>query len=195
VTTVTIVGACRRASISIAAITLLGGCGFLFTKGPPSGYESMNYFNCSEGRVGPTLDLVWAGLNIAGAAVVNDNNNTNSTYSTSQVRAIGLTEGLIWGASGIVGYGKVSRCRDAKQELADRTGNKGVRRRSPSESGAVGAPSAFAAAGLVSPWTPVRARAAGVAAPSAFSWTGLHPLSADLATENLPSRDRTTRDR
>lgn len=98
------------------------GCGFALSRNPPDDHASLNYFSCSEGVVGPSLDFAWAGLNLLGAATVSSESSNSSTsgYSASQVRTIGLTEAVLWGASGFSGFKKVSKCRAAKQQLADR---------------------------------------------------------------------------
>src|SRR5436190_17333986 len=47
---------------------LLTGCGFVLTKGPPTGHEQMLAFSCTESNAGPILDIVWGSLNVLGAA-------------------------------------------------------------------------------------------------------------------------------
>jgi hypothetical protein len=154
----------------------------------------MNYFTCSEGKIGPTLDLIYSGLSLVSAAVVKPSDGLESGISASQYRTIWASEGIIWGASGIYGYSKVSKCRDAKQELADRTNNNGgVRRRAPSASSSEEFPLVIAPAGVARQTRIVSTNAARVA-PAGFSWTGLRPMTVDLATQDLPSRDRTPRD-
>lgn len=185
----TLLGEGIRTAAVAASILLLGGCGFIFTKGPPSGHETMNYFSCSEGRVGPTLDLVWAGLNLVGAAAANSDVYSSSEYSPGQIRAIGLTEGVIWGASGLFGYKKVSRCLDAKQQLADRQGT-GVRRRRSLQPAEEMPGTRFTSVGQpgVSPLQPIRV--AGPVAASSISWIGLTPMIEDLTKGQVRQNKR-----
>lgn len=172
-----------RVGVIAACCVQFTACGFLLTKGPPNDYESMNYFSCSEGKVGPTLDLIWAGLNFAGAAVASSDNSSSSSLSTSQIRTIGVTEGLLWGVSGIVGYGKVSRCREAKQDLADRQPS-GKRPRSSLDSKESTSPFSWATGGSVSSLRLITSPQAKTRnAPNAIQWTGLRPLSEDLTSQ------------
>ena len=180
-----------RIGVITACCVQVAACGFLFTKGPPNDYESMNYFTCSEGRVGPTLDLVWAGLNLAGAAVAKDDNANSSNLSASQIRTIGVTEALLWGVSGFVGYSKVSNCRDAKQELADRLPT-GKRPRSSLDFKESTSPFSWATRGnansslrLIAP-----AQTKTSNAPNSIQWIGLRPLSEDLASQGSPRREQ-----
>ena len=54
--------------LALALLPLfVSGCGFLISQGPPTGHEQMPAFSCTESTTGPTLDLVWAGLNVLGA--------------------------------------------------------------------------------------------------------------------------------
>ena len=179
-----------RIGVITACCVQVTACGFLFTKGPPDDYESMNYFSCSEGKVGPTLDLVWAGLNLAGAATASSDNSSSSSLTTSQIRTIGVTEALIWGASGLVGYGKVSRCRDAKQDLADRQPS-GKKPRSSLDSNGGASPFSWATGGSASSLRLITsAQAKTRNAPNAIQWTGLRPLSEDLANQGSARREK-----
>jgi len=106
---------CFRA-LPILVLPSLAGCGFLFTQAPPQGYESMDYFSCTESNTGPILDVVWAGLNVLGALVVASDQDAYETPGTTM--AVGLGWGVLSGASAGVGFSKTRRCRTAKQELA-----------------------------------------------------------------------------
>jgi hypothetical protein len=113
----------RVAGAVLAGILALPmtACGFAFTQAPPGNHQSMNYFNCSQNRTGPVLDLVWAGLNLLGAVgAASGTDDGDPETSKSQVVTIGLVEGAIWGSSGIVGLNKVGKCRAAVQELVVR---------------------------------------------------------------------------
>jgi uncharacterized protein YjdB len=116
----------------IRTVCLLGvavvantACGFVLTHGPPEGHEQMDYFSCTESNAGPIIDLVWASLNVTGAAVISAN---PEEYENADAAVAG---GLIWGAvstaAAIVGFNKTSKCREAKRLQAQRLGA-GVRR-------------------------------------------------------------------
>jgi hypothetical protein len=172
-----------RIGVITACCVQVTACGFLLTNGPPNDYESMNYFTCSEGKIGPTLDLVWAGLSLVGAATYSSDDASSSGVSASSVRAVGGAEALLWGASGIVGYGKVSRCRDAKQDLADRQSS-GKRPRSSLDSKESTSPFSWATGGHASSLRLITSsQATARNAPNAIQWTGLRPLSEDLTSQ------------
>lgn len=101
----------------------LSGCGFLFVDGPPADYSNMNYVQCTESDVGPILDAVWAGINAAGAiAIAADPDGYEDDWDVSS--GAGIASGVGWtilsGSSSLVGFNKVSDCRRAKREIADR---------------------------------------------------------------------------
>lgn len=100
-----------------------GACGFILTHGPPEGHEQMDYFTCTEGDVGPILDFVWAGLNLAGAiacAAQSDDYYDDSYYDKGTCTAVGLTWGVVSTSAGVVGVNKTKKCRAAKLQLAER---------------------------------------------------------------------------
>lgn len=77
-------------------------------------------FSCTESNTGPVLDLVWAGLNVLGAAAASSDPN----YYSDPDLAIGV--GLGWGVvssfSAASGFRKSKDCRRALQQLAARSG-------------------------------------------------------------------------
>jgi hypothetical protein len=97
---------------------LLTGCGFLISKGPPTGHEQMNSFSCTESTAGPTLDVVWAVLNVLGAAAAAA--NPDAYEDSDQIVAVGLGWGIVSSFSAASGYKKSKQCRLALQQLADR---------------------------------------------------------------------------
>lgn len=114
----------RRTFTSAVILALLAigtsGCGFIFVNGPPENHQQMEYFNCTESEVGPTLDGIWAGLNAAGATTAAINPDEYRNHET--IIASGVTWTLVSGAASIVGQNKVNDCRDAKRALAERQG-------------------------------------------------------------------------
>jgi len=112
----------RARKVILAASLLLPstGCGFLFTNGPPTGHEQMLGFSCTESNTGPILDVLWAGLNLAGAIVAASQPQEDYyyyEYDQGAVIAVGLGWALVSGASAAVGFAKTSQCRKAKQAM------------------------------------------------------------------------------
>jgi hypothetical protein len=171
-----------RIGVITACCVQVTACGFLFTKGPPDDYESMNYFTCSEGKVGPTLDLVYAAYIVASIGFVNGETASNVGVSPGKLKAIYGAEGLLWGTSGLVGYGKVNNCRDAKQDLADRLSS-GKKPRSSWDSKETKSPFSWATGGVSSLRLITPAQATTRNAPNGIQWTGLRPLNEDLTSQ------------
>lgn len=95
---------------------LLSGCGFVFSKAPPTGHEQMESFTCTESDAGPILDVVWASLNVLGAATAASD---PSAYENSgQIVAVGLAWGIFSSFSAASGFNKSKQCRRALQQLA-----------------------------------------------------------------------------
>lgn len=121
----------RSTATALAILLTIGstGCGFIISHGPPDGYEQMAYFDCTTDNTGPILDLVWAGLNVAGAlsASANPQDYTNS----SQIVAVGLSWGVVSSISAATGFSKSKQCRAAKLQLAQREGRGLVPRAEP----------------------------------------------------------------
>lgn len=120
--------AARRTVFSLTATGALvaflsvgmSACGFIFSHGPPDGYEQMSSFDCTTENTGPILDLVWAGLNVAGALAASSNPQTYT--DPGQIEAVGLSWGVVSSISAGVGFSKSSRCRAAKLDLSQREG-------------------------------------------------------------------------
>lgn len=112
----------RRAAL-LVALAAFGspGCGFIITNGPPADHATMPYFSCTESKAGPILDVVWAGLNLAGTAVVAANPGDYRDETLTIAGGIGW--GVLSTASAVTGFKKVSRCREAKLEWALRRGD------------------------------------------------------------------------
>ncbi|HXE83382.1 MAG TPA: Ig-like domain-containing protein [Gemmatimonadales bacterium] len=97
---------------------LLSGCGFLISKGPPTGHEQMLSFSCTESNAGPTLDIVWAALNVLGAAAAAS--QPDAYDNAGQIVAVGIGWGVVSSFSAASGYKKSKECRQALQQLAQR---------------------------------------------------------------------------
>ncbi len=117
-----------RASTKVVCVALLPtimcGCGFALTHGPPAGHEQRDHFSCTEGYTGPILDVVWASTNVIAALVIasdreayNDRsffNNADRAIKTSVVWAVFSS------AAATTGFLKTKRCRAALRGLAAR---------------------------------------------------------------------------
>jgi len=97
---------------------LLSGCGFLISKGPPTGHEQMLSFSCTESNAGPTLDIVWAALNVLGAAAAAS--EPDAYENAGEIVAVGIGWGVVSSFSAASGYKKSKECRQALQQLAQR---------------------------------------------------------------------------
>lgn len=110
----------QLAGCALAACLALmsAGCGLLISRGPPAGHEQMAYFSCTESDAGPTVDLIWAALNVIGAAVAAA--DPDAYEDPDQIIVVGLGWGVVSSVSAVSGFRKSSRCRAAKQQLAER---------------------------------------------------------------------------
>lgn len=113
----------RHLPIALVAVlsSFIAGCSFLFVHGPPSGYESLDSFDCTEGNGVPIADVVGAGLFIALgiiAATEEDEPFVPDVRAAVAIGSFGLVVGF--GSSAVVGFGKTSRCREAHRILRER---------------------------------------------------------------------------
>ncbi len=111
----------KRLAVTVGLMSLLvSGCGFLISQGPPTGHEQMAAFSCTESNTGPTLDLVWAGLNVLGAVAASS--DPNAYDNPDQIVAVGVGWGVLSSVSAASGFHKSKECRRALQQLAARHG-------------------------------------------------------------------------
>ncbi len=112
--------ATRLLRFALLGFLLFGtsGCGYLFTHAPPPDFREMDDFSCTESNGGPIIDLIWAGLNLIGLAVVaanpDDYENSNAVIAGSVIWI------AITGPAAVVGFNKTKKCRAAKREVARR---------------------------------------------------------------------------
>ena len=93
-------------------------CGFVFSQGPPAGHEQMLSFSCTESNAGPTLDIVWASLNVLGAiAAASD---PGAYDNSGEIVAVGLGWGVFSSFAAASGFNKSKQCRQALRQLAER---------------------------------------------------------------------------
>jgi len=113
----------------VLALALLSGCSFVFVSGPPAHHEQLPYFSCTESRVAPVLDTIFAvlqGLNVIYAASISDESwaeNYNGDPPISRSASIPLyAVGALLGVGGAYyGYSRTAACRDAKDLALTRT--------------------------------------------------------------------------
>lgn len=94
------------------------GCGFVFSKGPPTGHEQMPAFSCTESDAGPILDIIWGGLNVLGALTVAA--DPGSYENPTEIEVGGVAWGVFSSFSAASGFHKSKQCRTALQQLAER---------------------------------------------------------------------------
>ena len=113
----------------VLALALLSGCSFVFVSGPPANHEQLPYVACTESRVAPVLDTIFAvlqTLNFIYAASISDETwaeNYNGDPPISRSTSIPLyAVGALLGAGGAYyGYSRTSACRDAKDLALSRS--------------------------------------------------------------------------
>jgi hypothetical protein len=109
---------------ALVLVAWLSGCSFAFVKGPPANHEQLPYFDCTESRVAPVLDTIFAvleGVNLVYAASATDqqwSDNFNGNPPIARDSAIPLYVLLaVLGAGGAYyGYSNTGECRYAKQQ-------------------------------------------------------------------------------
>jgi len=122
----------RHLVVAVGLMPLLvSGCGLLISQGPPTGYEQMPAFSCTDSNTGPALDLVWGGLNVVGGIAASS--DPDYYDNPDAVLAFGLAWGVVSSVSAAVGFRKSKECRRALQQLAQRHGG-------PAAGGPAGAP-------------------------------------------------------
>ncbi len=97
------------------ALTAVSACSVAFVEAPPLDHASRHFFDCTTSMLAPGLDAVLTGtlaLSVLGAA-------SDSSHDTAGVVE---TSALVVGAlaSATYGYLQVSKCRQAKDALAER---------------------------------------------------------------------------
>lgn len=107
-----------RLIFAVSVWLLVSGCGFIFSKGPPTGHEQMDSFSCNESNAPPVLDIVWGSLNVLGAIAAAV--SPSSYEHPGEIVAVGLAWGVFSSVSAAHGFKQSRRCQRALQQLADR---------------------------------------------------------------------------
>ena len=87
-----------------------GGCSYLFVRGPPPPEERLGSFDCTTSNGWPVFDLIYGTVNTGANIYLANKGGPNA--ATSVAGAIGSA--ILWGSSGIVGFDRTKRCREAK---------------------------------------------------------------------------------
>jgi hypothetical protein len=113
----------------VLVLALLSGCSFVFVSGPPPQHEQLPYFSCTESRVAPVLDTIFAvlqGANFILASSSTDEqwaDNFNGDPPISRASSIPLyAVATLLGIGGAYyGYTRTAACRDARAQAMGRT--------------------------------------------------------------------------
>jgi hypothetical protein len=115
-----------RLSLPGLLILTSTACSLAFVKGPPDDHQEMEFFQCTESRVLPILDVVGAGTSIIGAATAEDDpglfEEDGQLFALSREAniAVNVVLGAAFSASALLGFKRVSACRAATEELRHR---------------------------------------------------------------------------
>ncbi len=103
-----------------AALAGAAGCSFVLVQGPPRGHEQLASVPCTRSNVLPVVDALFTVTSISVGAQLLASGNSGWTAAYSVVGGGLLAEGLVWGASSLVGFTRTSHCRAAQREAAAR---------------------------------------------------------------------------
>lgn len=116
----------RFALGALALSTLLAttpGCSLVLVRGPSSGPEPLSGSSCTRSNAVPLLDAAFAGtsLFVGGALLAGTGGSTTSWVGSYTLVGAGFAvEGLVFGASSLVGLHRTSRCRAAQAAVPAR---------------------------------------------------------------------------
>lgn len=110
--------------LCLPLLTAASGCGFVFTRGPPTGHEHLAYVSCTESHTGPILDVIWGGLHVASAVLTATSPDEHPNPGFAVAGQVGW--GALLGFSAASGFKKASACKSARQAWAQRQAARGV---------------------------------------------------------------------
>lgn len=112
----------RNATGTIALAAVLGaaggGCGFVFSQGPPDDHGSRLYFDCGESYAPPVLDSIALGASGFAALGAADSETMTASEQRTGV-AIAAGYAVLSAASAIYGFQAVADCRRARRRRLD----------------------------------------------------------------------------
>jgi len=109
-------------------VVWLSGCSFAFVSGPPPHHEELPAFDCTESRVAPVLDTVFAALQVANLAVAasstdqqwSDTFNGNPPINRGTAVPLYIALAAVGSFSAYYGYSKTGDCRQALEAARNR---------------------------------------------------------------------------
>jgi hypothetical protein len=109
-------------------VASLSGCSFAFVSGPPPHHEELPAFDCTESRVVPVLDTLFAALQIANFAAAagtsdqqwSDTFNGNPPFSRGAAVPFYIALAALGTFSAYYGYSKTGDCREALEAARNR---------------------------------------------------------------------------
>lgn len=113
----------------VLVLALVSGCSFVFVSGPPPQHEQLPYFSCTESRVAPVLDTIFAVLQGANFILATsssdeqwaDNFNGDPPISRSASIPLYAVATLLAVGGAYYGYTRTAECRDARAQAMGRT--------------------------------------------------------------------------
>lgn len=117
----------RAIRLSLPALLILAttGCSLAFVRGPPDGHEEMTEFVCTEDKSLPGVEALFSGLFLVSALLAFAADDSGGIGPSSDEVGAGLVvPAVVLGASSAIGFGRVGDCRDALEELRQRTPNR-----------------------------------------------------------------------
>jgi hypothetical protein len=114
-----LLGATPLALCAAFVLALSGGCSYLFVDAPPERHRQLPYFECTKSRAWPVVDTVIAatyGIETA-AFIVGASASKAERGPLAGAAAAAAATAVLFTASAFSGYGKVSECREATDEL------------------------------------------------------------------------------
>ncbi len=116
-------------ALTLAALTSVSGCSWLFVEGPPAGHERLRYFECTTSRAAPIGDTALATvyglttlavLTMGGIAVDGDGSD-HDDGDLAMMLIPGAAATVAFGISAAHGFNTTEECDDAKARWAKRT--------------------------------------------------------------------------
>jgi hypothetical protein len=164
-------------ALSPALALSLSACSFVFVSGPPPQHEQLPYFKCTESRVAPVLDIIFAvlqGANFLVAAGSSDERwaeNFDGDPPIERTTAVPLYAiATLLGAGGAYyGFTRTGACRSARSQafVRGQRGNFGQPPTWPPPQGPYAPPGGHPPAPAPTPYPPTQAPAPTPDAPQA----------------------------
>jgi hypothetical protein len=110
----------RLCKVTTLIAILSTGCSLAFTRPPPPKYETMTTVECTDGKILPTLDLLFTAIQALPVAVAlnaSDADYQDFPLSRGADLGFGLALGALGLASTIHGYEVVGERRAAKEKV------------------------------------------------------------------------------